>query len=99
MVFVSTFGGCFLEMNEQRILEDLVGLLEGQGVQVRTEPLGGGGGGLCSLKGESIFFVDTQSSAGENAARCAEAVAKMADIEAIYITPEVRQFIERQTRR
>ena len=81
-------------MNEQRILEELLGLLEGAGVQLRSEPLGGGGGGLCNLKGESIFFVDTQSSSADNATRCAEAVAKMVDIEAVYITPKVREFIE-----
>jgi len=82
-------------MNEQRVLEELLELLEGAGVQVRSEPLGGGGGGLCHLKGESIFFVDTQSSSADNAARCAEAVAKTVDIEAMYITPAVRQFIEK----
>ena len=81
-------------MNSQRILEELLGLLESNGVIIRDEPLGGSGGGLCSLKGERIFFVDTQAPSEVTAALCAEAVSQVADIEQIYIKPEVRQFIE-----
>jgi hypothetical protein len=44
-----------------------------------------------------MFFVDTQASAGEMAALCAEAVAKLIDIEAVFIKPQVRQFIENVT--
>ena len=81
-------------MNEQRILEELLVLLEGNDVTIRREPLGGSGGGLCTLKKERIFFVDTQASSAEMAALCAEAVSKLVDIEKVYITPEVRQFVE-----
>jgi hypothetical protein len=81
-------------VNEQRILEELLLLLEAEGVKIRNEPLGGSGGGLCSVKGQQIFFVDTQAASAETAAICAEAVCKLADIEKLYIKPEVRQFIE-----
>jgi len=81
-------------MNEQRILEELLALLEAKGVTIRNEPLGGSGGGLCTVKGERIFFVDTQSTSGESAALCAEAVSKVVDVEKVYLRPEVRQFIE-----
>ncbi|MHC4396255.1 MAG: hypothetical protein ACYS1A_11440 [Planctomycetota bacterium] len=81
-------------MNKQQILEDLVVLLEQNGVTIRSEPLAGSGGGLCTIKGEKNFFVDTQASSAEMAAVCAQAVAKAVDIEHIYIRPEVRQFIE-----
>jgi hypothetical protein len=81
-------------MNEQRILEELLALLESNGIKIRNEPLGGSGGGLCSVKGEPIFFVDTQAPSAETAALCAEAVSKTVDIDNIYIKPEVRQFIE-----
>jgi len=75
-------------------------LLEGGGVKIRNEPLGGsGGGGLCTVKGQRIFFADTQASSGETAALCAEAILKVMDIEAIYIKPEVRQFIEDRSSR
>ena len=81
-------------MNEQRILEELLALLEANGVTIRNEPLGGSGGGLCTIKGEAIFFADTQAPSAEVAALCAEAVSKTVDIEKVYIKPEVRQFIE-----
>ncbi len=84
-------------MNEQRILEELLSLLEANGVTIRNEPLGGSGGGLCAVKGQSIFFVDTQAQSADVAAICAEAVSKVADIEKVYIRPEVRRFIENHT--
>ena len=81
-------------MNLQGILEELLALLEANDVTIRREQLGAGGGGLCTVKGERIFFLDTQAASVENAAVCAEAVSKVVDIERVYIRPEVRQFIE-----
>ena len=81
-------------MNEQRILEELLALLEANGVAIRNEPLGGSGGGLCTIKGRHIFFLDTEASSVVAAAVCAEAVQKVADVEQIYIKPQVRQYIE-----
>jgi hypothetical protein len=101
---ISTFWDVFLErrhwqdtepaMNEQMILQELLGLLEGGGVSIRSEPLGGAGGGLCTVKGRPVFFVDTQAPSVTVAAMCAEALPKVVDIEQIYIKPQVRQFIE-----
>jgi hypothetical protein len=83
-----------LDMNEQRILEELLTLLEANGVTIRREALAGGVGGLCTVKGQHIFFVDTQSGSADVAALAAEAVCKIVDIEAVYVRPEIRQFIE-----
>ncbi|UCG56926.1 MAG: hypothetical protein JSU70_18940 [Phycisphaerales bacterium] len=83
-------------MNDQRLLEELLELLAANGVTIREEPLGGGGGGLCTVKGQQIFFVDTEAPSAEVAVFCAEAVSKVIDIETIYVKPEVRQFIESQ---
>jgi hypothetical protein len=84
-------------MNKQRILEELLNLLESNGTVMRTEPLGGSGGGLCTIKGRRLFFVDSQACSAEVAAQAARAVLKVADIDNIYIKPEVRQFIESQS--
>ena len=81
-------------MNEQMILDELLALLEANGVTIRSETLGGSGGGLCTVKGQSIFFVDTQAPSAEVAALCAQAVTKTLDVESIYIRPQLRQFIE-----
>jgi len=75
-------------------LEELIALLETSNVKIRNEPLGGSGGGLCSMKGEQIFFVDTQAPTADVAVLCAEVVKKVVDIEKLYIKPQVRQFIE-----
>jgi len=85
-------------MNKQRIFEELLALLEANGVTIRNEPLGGSGGGLCTIKGELIFFVDTQATSAEMAAICAEAVSRILDIEKIYIKPEVREIIDNYSR-
>ncbi|MGA2171906.1 MAG: hypothetical protein ABSG82_02680 [Sedimentisphaerales bacterium] len=84
-------------MNERRILEELLALLEANGVTIRHEPMAGGAGGLCTVKGQHIFFVDTQSSSADVVALAAEAVSKVVDIEAVYLRPEIRQFIESNT--
>lgn len=76
------------------ILEELLALLEANGVAIRNEPLGGSGGGLCTIKGRHIFFLDTEAPSVVAAAVCAEAVPKVADVEQIYIKPQVRQYIE-----
>ena len=81
-------------MNEQNILEELLALLVANGVTIRNQPLGGSGGGLCSIKGQHIFFMDTQASSAVSAALCAEAVSKVVNVEQIYVKPQVRQFID-----
>jgi len=81
-------------MNDQSILDELLALLEGRDVKIRREPLGGRGGGLAAMKGETLFFVDTDATSADVAALCAEAVVKLVDIEAIYLRPEVRLFLE-----
>lgn len=81
-------------MNKQRLAEELLALLEANGVTIRRDQLGGSGGGLCAIKGQAIFFLDTEAQSAEVAAACAEAVSKVVDIEKVYIRPEVREFIE-----
>ena len=75
-------------------MEELLALLEANEITIRSEPLGGSGGGLCTIKGRRILFVDTQAPAIATAMICAEVVPKVVDIEQIYMKPQVRQFIE-----
>jgi len=81
-------------MNEQAILDELLALLESNGIEVRSEPLGGAAGGLCTIKGKQIFFVDTEATTRTNAETCAEAVAGTVNIEKIFIKPQIRRFVE-----
>jgi hypothetical protein len=81
-------------MNDQRILEELLALLEAKNVKIRREPLGGRGGGLASMKSDRIFFVDTEAATADVATLCAQAVLEVVDIETIYLRPEVRLYLE-----
>jgi hypothetical protein len=84
-------------MNQQILMEELLELLDKTNIQIRTESLGGSGGGLCNVRGQNIFFVDSDAPAGETAVLCAEAVGRLLDIDTIYVKPLVRQFIEDHT--
>ena len=81
-------------MNELQILDELLALLEAKGTAIRTEPLGGSGGGLAIVKGRQFFFVDSQAPSAEMAVLAAQAALKVTDIEGVYLKPQVRQFIE-----
>jgi hypothetical protein len=83
-------------MDYQAITEQLLNLLQAQGVIVRKDAMGGGGGGLCWIKDKKIFFYDTDVSAFEAAVRCARAVHRViGDLESIYLKPMVRDFIDK----
>ncbi len=84
-------------MNEETILEELLALLDANGVAIRRDALGGGGGGLCTVKGQRLFFLDTQAPLAESAAVCAKAVAEVIDIDGVYIRPLIRQCIEQHS--
>lgn len=75
-------------------MEELLALLEANEVAIRSEPLGGSGGGLCTIRDQHFFFVDTQAPSLVTAMMCAEAVPKVIDVEQVYMKPQVRQFIE-----
>ena len=84
-------------MDNKAILDELLNLLEGKGVKIRKDSLGGGGSGLCKIKDDYLFFVDLDSSTYEVAVICAKAVNEIIDIETIYLKPEIRNFIEQYT--
>ena len=86
-------------MNTEGLLDELLQLLEKAGVEVRVDAMGGGGGGVCSVRGRNIVFLDSQGATMERAAVCAKALARAVDLEQIYMRPEVRQFVEREVER
>lgn len=86
-------------MNSEGMLDELLQLLEKAGVEVRLEQMGGGSGGVCSVKGRSMVFLDVQASTMDRAAVCARALAKSVNLEEVYMKPEVRQFVEREQQR
>ena len=84
-------------MDEKAVVEYLLSLLEKNNVAVRTEALGGMGGGLCKLRDRTVVFVDSEAPAAETAAICAQAVNDLVATEEMYIVPQVRDFLEKHT--
>ena len=85
-------------MDLSRRLEALLELAEQIGIDVRAEAMGGGGGGLCRLKGRRVLFVDSAADLATRYDRTLAALAGLEEIDAHYLLPEVRQDIERQRR-
>jgi len=83
-------------MDDRQIQNELLSLLESSGVAVRKEPLGGNGGGLCLYKGKYVFFLDTNAPVSETNEAAAKAVKRSVDVEAIYLRPRIRDYIEEQ---
>lgn len=75
-------------------LESLLTLAEEIGIDVRAEPMGGEGGGLCRLKGKAILFVDTSADLATRYDRTVAAMAGIPELNDRYLLPEVRQDIE-----
>lgn len=83
-------------MDYQDIVEELLSVLSSRDVLIRQETLGGGGGGLCEIRGRKIFFLDSQASSMDTAVQAAKAVLKVVeDPETIYLKPAVRDFLDR----
>ena len=81
-------------MNDEDVLNELLTILEANNVHIRHEHLGGSGGGLCTLKGQHYFFVDSEAPSFEMAVLGAKALNITVDTEKIYLKPQVRQFLE-----
>lgn len=70
-------------------VETIVYALRKFGVSVRYEHLGGEGGGICHIRGETVLFIDSDADIGTTAERCLEAVAAI---------PEIRQALPAEIR-
>ena len=75
-------------------LDIIVRLFEQLGVEVRQERLGGGGG-LCRIRGRRVVFVDLDADAATRLDRCVGALATIPEAAAVYISPELREWMDR----
>lgn len=80
-------------------LENLLTVAEEIGVDVRAEPMGGDGGGLCRLKGKLVLFVDTSADLATRYDRTLTAIATLPELDQRYLPPEVRDDVDRQRER
>lgn len=82
-------------MDIERRLEELLEVVGQLGLEVRRESLSGSGGGLCVMKGRRVLFVDTAADLDERYERVLSAVAGLAELEQRYLSPDVREDLER----
>lgn len=85
-------------MDFSQRFELLLELADRLGVQVRAEPLGGDGGGLCTLRGRQVLFVDTQADLQSRYEKTLAALAALGDLDKHYVLPEIRQDLEKYRR-
>ena len=81
-------------MSDAALLEELVGILENHGVIVRRELIDESTGGLCRIGDRHVMFVNTSADPKTSAIACAKALWAVADIDGIYLRPDIRQVIE-----
>jgi hypothetical protein len=84
-------------MNLEPLIEELISLLKQSGVRVRREPIEESRGGLCTVAGEQVLFIDANADPLQAARLCARTLCRVVDIQALYVRPSVRDFIEAST--
>ena len=64
-------------------------------VDVRRERCGGGGGGMCILKGKKIVFVDLDADEITRLECSLQALAGLPDAEILFLPPAIREHVDR----
>ncbi|MBN2563437.1 MAG: hypothetical protein JXQ75_21155 [Phycisphaerae bacterium] len=83
-------------MDLQSRLDALLSLAEEIGLSVRREPLGGDGGGYCTLRGQRILFIDTSADLEARYETTLASLAPLPEVDQRYLPPEIREDIDRQ---
>ncbi len=74
--------------------DEMIELAKRLGISVRHAHLGGNGGGLATVKGGRQLFVDLDADPADQLEMTAKALARLAEIETVFLTPAVRDLIE-----
>jgi hypothetical protein len=77
-------------------LEQLLRVAEEIGLDVRAEPMGGEGGGLCKLRGQRVLFVDTSADLLTRYEVTLAAMAPLPELDDRYLVPELRADVDKQ---
>ncbi len=79
-------------------LASLLDAAEGLGIAVRHVDLDGRGGGLCTLKGQRVIFVDVSCDRATRYDCVLREFCRLSEIETIYLRPEIREDMDRVNR-
>lgn len=81
-------------MDSEEIELELVSLAERLDVAVRHVRYEGEGG-LCVIRGKRVLVVNDALDGPERVAVMARGLARLPEIDALYVLPEVRQVLEK----
>jgi len=76
-------------------LELILEALETLGVQIRHDRCGGSGGGLCTVRGQRVIFVDLDADLMTRAERSIEALAALPGAETMFLPPAIRERVDK----
>jgi hypothetical protein len=65
------------------------------GIVVRDESLGGGGGGLCRLRGQRVLFVDADADDAGRYEKTISALKDEPEFEQMFLPPVIREDFQR----
>lgn len=81
-------------MDVERKISELLEICNKLDLDLRAEPLGGSGGGLCRIKGKSVIFIDLDVDPECRYSSLLASLANIDSIDDIYILPEIRSDLE-----
>jgi len=81
-------------MSVESRLSALLDAAESLGIEVRQMDLGGQGGGLCTVRGKRVLFVDLGTDRATRYDLVLREIAQLSEIDTIYLRPEIREDIE-----
>ena len=73
---------------------EMLELAQRLGIPVRHAKLGGAGGGLACIKGKRQLFLDLDADPADQLEQTARALAGVAELETVYVRPDVREMID-----
>ena len=76
--------------------DEIIGLFGRLGIEIRMERLGGQGGGLCTVRGTRVVFVDTDADVATRVERCLAALGGIQEVESLYLPPSLREQVDRR---
>lgn len=79
-------------------VETVIELLRQLGVSVRNERLGGDGGGLCHIRGETVMFIDSDADIVTTAERCVDALATIPGTGQLNMPDDLRELVSAAAR-
>lgn len=82
-------------MDHSARLDELLMIAAESGIEIRREPLGGEGGGLCKLKGRHVLFVDVSADLRTRYENTLKSLAELPGLSERYLPPAIREDLDR----